>query len=143
MTYKRKQLPKYCRHKATNRAFVRIEGKMYYLGKYNSEASRREYDRIIGEFVANGRQPFHRPDEIRIENLVSRFQDYVHNEQDFCKYSKTRFARVLKRLNRLYGKQLVSQFGPVALKAIRRQYLIAFNSSYVFCITLFYQKNFS
>jgi len=39
MTYKRKQLPKYCRHKATNRAFVRIDGKMYYLGKYGSEAT--------------------------------------------------------------------------------------------------------
>ena len=123
MPYKRKQLPKYCRHKATNRAFVRIEGKMYYLGKYNSEASRREYDRIIGEFVANGRQPFHRPDEIRIENLVARFLDYVYKEQDYCERSQTRFAHVLGRLKHLYGKQLVSQFGPVALKAIRRQYL--------------------
>jgi len=58
MLYSRKQLPKYCRHKSSGRAFVRIGGKMYYLGKYDSEASKREYDRIIAEFVANGRQPF-------------------------------------------------------------------------------------
>jgi hypothetical protein len=51
--YARKQLPKYCRHKSSGRAYVRIGGKMYYLGKYGSEASRREYDRIIAEFVAN------------------------------------------------------------------------------------------
>jgi len=31
---------------------------MYYLGKYGSTASRQEYDRIIAEFVSNGRQPF-------------------------------------------------------------------------------------
>jgi hypothetical protein len=56
MTYQKKQLPKYCKHKSTNRAFVRIDGKMYYLGKYGSDASRREYDRIIAEFLAHGRQ---------------------------------------------------------------------------------------
>jgi len=112
VTYKRKQLPKYCHHKATNRAFVRIEGKMYYLGKYGSDTSRREYDRIIAEFIANGRQPFQRPTEIRIENLVARFLDYVQNEQDYCERSQTRFAHVLGRLKHLYGKQLVSQFGP-------------------------------
>ena len=123
MSYKRKQLPKYCHHKATNRAFVRIGGKMYYLGKYGSEASRREYDRIIGEFVANGRQTFQNPDEILIETLIVRFLDYAETEQNYCESSKIRFARVLSRLNRLYGKQLVSQFGPAALKSIRRQYL--------------------
>jgi len=30
MLYSRKQLPKYCRHKSSGRAFVRIGGKMYY-----------------------------------------------------------------------------------------------------------------
>ena len=63
MTYKRKQLPKYCRHKATNRAFVRIDGQMIYLGKYGSDNSRREYDRIIGEFIANGRQALYAANE--------------------------------------------------------------------------------
>jgi hypothetical protein len=50
MIYARKQLPKYCRHKSSGRAFVRIGGKMYYLGKHGSQASRRKYDRIIAEF---------------------------------------------------------------------------------------------
>ena len=123
MTYYRKQLPKYCLHKATNRAFVRIGGKTYYLGKYGSDTSRREYDRIIGEFIANGRQPFHNPDEILIESLIIRFFDHIEKEQNYCDGSKSRFTHVLRRLNHLYGKQLVSKFGPTALKAIRRQYL--------------------
>ena len=123
MTYYRKQLPKYCLHKGTGRAFVRIGGKTYYLGKHGSETSRREYDRIIAEFIANGRQPFQNPDEILIENLIARFLDHVHNEQDYGNQTQTRFGRVLKKLNHLYGKQRVSQFGPAALKVVRRQYL--------------------
>ena len=67
MPYTKKQLPKYCQHKPTGRAFVRIDGKMFYLGKYGSEASRREYDRIIAEFIANGRQSLRNADEILIE----------------------------------------------------------------------------
>ena len=43
---------------------------VYYLGKYGSEASRQEHDRIIGEFIANGRQAFHDPDEILIESPI-------------------------------------------------------------------------
>jgi len=83
MTYKRKQLPKYCRHKATNRAFVRIGGKAYYLGKYNSEASRREYDRIIGEFLANGRKTNYQSEEVIIENLIGKSLNYIKTERNY------------------------------------------------------------
>ena len=123
MTYARKQLPKYCLHKTTGRAFVRIEGKMYYLGKHGTAASRREYDRIIGEFVANGRQAFRDPDEILVEHLVARFLDYMESECNYCDGTKERLARLLRLLNDLYGKSPVSHFTPTALKAIRRRYL--------------------
>ena len=36
---------------------------MYYLGKHGSDASRREYDRVIAEFIANGRQSFYDQEE--------------------------------------------------------------------------------
>ena len=123
MTYKRKQLPKYCLHKSTGRAFVRIDGKTYYLGKHGSTASRLEYDRIIAEFIANGRQSFQSPDEILVENLIVRFLDYIERERNYCESIKERFRFVLRRVNDLYGKQLVSQFSPSVLKTIRRQYL--------------------
>ena len=63
MTYTKQQLPKYCSHKSSGRAFVRLAGKMHYLGKYGSKASRREYDRLIAEFLANGRKSILDPDE--------------------------------------------------------------------------------
>jgi hypothetical protein len=123
MTYTRKQLPKYCHHKATGRAFVRIGGKMYYLGKYGSEASRREYDRIIAEFVANGRQAFVNSDELLVRSLIVQYLCFIEKERTFVYGYKNHITRTLRTLHDLYGEHLVSQFTPSALKAFRQHYV--------------------
>ena len=48
--------PKYRLHKAWNLAVVTIEGRDFYLGPWKSKASHIEYDRLIGEWLANNRQ---------------------------------------------------------------------------------------
>ena len=113
MTYARKQLPKYCRHKSSGQAFVRIGGKMHYLGKFGSQASRQEYDRLIAEFVSNGRQPTQHPDEILVENLIVQFVDHTEKETGLSGGSFERLQRVLRLLNDLYGKLPVVQFSPM------------------------------
>ena len=123
MPYYRKQLPKYCHHKATGRAFVRIGGKMIYLGKHGSESSRREYDKIIAEFVANGRQAFLTSDELLVEGLIARYLDYVEKELTLGPKTRNKLSVCFRLLNKLYGKQLVIHFSAAALKSIRRQYL--------------------
>ena len=50
------RVPSYRRHKPTGQAVVTINGQDIYLGKWNTAASRAEYDRLIAEFLANGRQ---------------------------------------------------------------------------------------
>ena len=50
------RVPSYRRHKPTNRAVVTINGQDIYLGKWNTAASKAEYDRLIAEFLANGRR---------------------------------------------------------------------------------------
>lgn len=50
------RVPSDRRHKPTGQAVVAINGRDLYLGKWNSTASRAEYDRLIAEFLANGRQ---------------------------------------------------------------------------------------
>ena len=50
------RVPSYRRHKPTGQAVLTINGKDLYLGKWNTAASRGEYDRLIAEFLANGRQ---------------------------------------------------------------------------------------
>jgi hypothetical protein len=50
------KLPKYRHHKASGQALVELSGKPFYLGRYGTPASRREYDRLVTEWLANGRQ---------------------------------------------------------------------------------------
>jgi hypothetical protein len=49
-------LPKYRKHKASGQAIVTLNGRDIYLGPHGTKASKREYDRIIGEWLQNGRQ---------------------------------------------------------------------------------------
>jgi hypothetical protein len=44
--------PKYRKHKASGQAVVTIAGKDHYLGPYGTKASKAEYNRLIGEWMA-------------------------------------------------------------------------------------------
>jgi len=48
-------LPKYRKHRATGQAVVTLSGRYFYLGPHGTRASRLEYDRLIGEWLQNGR----------------------------------------------------------------------------------------
>lgn len=55
------RVPKYAFHMGSGQAVVRLGGIDIYLGKHGSEESRAEYDRLIGEWVLQGRQTPGRP----------------------------------------------------------------------------------
>jgi hypothetical protein len=46
--------PKYRKHKASGQAVVTLGGVDHYLGPHGTKASRREYDRLIGEWLVSG-----------------------------------------------------------------------------------------
>jgi hypothetical protein len=46
-------VPKYCLHKPSGRAYVRIRGKVIYVGVYGAVDSKREYGRLIAELAVN------------------------------------------------------------------------------------------
>jgi hypothetical protein len=48
-------LPKYRKHKASGQAVVTLNGQDHYLGRWKSAASKAEYNRLIGEYLAHGR----------------------------------------------------------------------------------------
>ena len=51
-------VPKYCLHKPSGRAYVRIRGKVVYVGQYGTDESKAEYGRLVTEFaVAAGPAP--------------------------------------------------------------------------------------
>ena len=48
--------PKYRHHKPSGQAVVTLAGVDHYLGPWRSKASELEYDRLIGEWLADGRR---------------------------------------------------------------------------------------
>lgn len=116
-------VPSYRRHKPTGQAVVTINGRDLYLGKWNTAASRAEYDRLIAEFLANGRQLCTGPDRTVVEvlNAYRNFAEgyYRKNGEVTCEYRCIKEA--LKLLRELYGRTTANEFGPLALKAVRQR----------------------
>lgn len=120
----RVRAPAYRRHKASGQAIVSIDRRDFYLGRYGSKASRREYERIVGEWLAAGRRL---PAQdaaagLNIGDLALRYWGwaesyYVKDGQPTSEQHNIRVA--LRRLNRLYESTLAIDFGPLRLKAFR------------------------
>lgn len=114
--------PKYRKHRASGQALVTIGGRDVYLGPHNSAASRREYDRLIAEWLATGRQGRAGADgDLLIVELCSRFWKHAQ-----AYYTPTghpgelgSFKLCLKQLRGLYADTQIAAFDPLALKAVR------------------------
>src|SRR4051812_1074095 len=50
------KIPSYRPHRASGQAVVVLDGRSFYLGKYDTPDSRAEYDRVVAEWLANRRQ---------------------------------------------------------------------------------------
>lgn len=127
----RTRTPKYRRHKASGQAVVTLNGVDHYLGPYRSAASRLEYDRLVSEWLAAGRQLPRAADDshrLTIVEVIARYwawckSYYLFNGKPTGEPARIREA--LKPLRELYGKQPVTSFGPIALKAIRQRWIDA------------------
>ena len=73
-----KTLPKYRKHRPSGRAVVTLDGNYFYLGPYGSKVSRAEYDRVVGEWQANGRKlPTQGAADISINELMLAYVQFV------------------------------------------------------------------
>jgi integrase len=115
--------PKYRKHKATGQAVVTINGRDHYLGPHGSIASRKEYDRLIGEWIANGRAAPPQADVTIVELLATykRFAKSYYGGSG--EYENTLLS--IKPLQTLYCREAVAEFGPLKLKAVRQKMIEA------------------
>ena len=123
--------PKYRLHKASGQALVQINRERTYLGKYGTEKSKEKYRRIVAEWLAAGAKrsansagPFDNVDVITVNELLLAFiqhakQRYVKNGKPTSEIRSYRTA--LRPVRRLYGREPVTTFGPLALVASRQQ----------------------
>jgi hypothetical protein len=71
-------VPKYRKHRATGQAVVTLDGRDFYLGPHNTAASRREYDRLTGEWLANGRTlDSSTSSDITVVELIVRYMKFA------------------------------------------------------------------
>jgi integrase len=117
------RIPQICQHKATNQAVVRLNGHDYYLGRFGSAAAKSGYERLIAEWLANGRQLPNATANFSVNNLILAYwrrceQHYrMPDGQPSSELGLVRLA--MRPLKLLYGKSAAVEFGPMALKAVR------------------------
>lgn len=127
---RKRTVPSYRKHKASGQAVVAFGGVDHYLGPHGSDASINEYDRLIAEFLAGGRNvdKMNLHANYCIAHLLARFWDYAKTY--YVKKGKPTseqcaYKQVIRSIRRLYGTTPIEQFGPLALKACRQVWLDA------------------
>jgi integrase len=122
--------PKYRKHKASGQAVVTIAGRDHYLGPWRTKASKIEYDRLIGEWLAAGRPLSHADanTDFTVVELLARYWKFAeqHYRKDGRPTGEVNNIRLaVKTLKELYGRTNVVNFGPLALKALRQRWIDA------------------
>jgi integrase len=117
------RVPSYRRHKPTGQAVVTINGRDIYLGRWNTAASKAEYDRLIAEFLANGRELRSEIESTVVEiiNAYRKFAEGYYRKNGEVTREYGCIKEALKIVRELYGRTTANEFGPLALKAVRQR----------------------
>ena len=103
-----------------------LNGKDFYLGPHNSAAGRASYDRLIAEWLANGRQ-LPNAVECGALSIAELLVAYLHFAKGYysCDGQPTSEFTcpkdAIRPLRELYSTTAACDFGPLALKAVRQR----------------------
>src|SRR5262245_16623826 len=116
--------PSYRLHKATGQAVVTLDGRDHYLGPHDTPESRAEYDRLIAEWLQHGRSlrrsagPGPAVSEVILAYM--KYADRYYVKDGAPTSEPTNIKHSLKFLRGPYGHTPAADFGPLALKSVRR-----------------------
>ncbi len=76
---KSRPVPNYRKHKPTGQAVATLGGRDHYFGSHNSKTSIAEYDRLIAEWLANGRHLPHDDDgtSFTVNELIVTYWNFA------------------------------------------------------------------
>lgn len=107
-----------------------LQGRDYYLGLWQSKASKFEYDRLIAEWLAAGRPSCGASiaTDLTVTELIAAYWNhaksyYVKNGKPTDTQAGIKVA--LRLLHQLYGHTPASEFGPLALKSLQNHMIDA------------------
>ena len=115
--------PKYRKHRASGQAIVTLDGRDFYLGPHGTRASRREYDRLVAEWMQNGRQlPLESACDLTVSEVCAsywRFAQSYYRKNGQPTREVGIVAESIRFVRHLYGNTNAVNFGPLALKTVR------------------------
>lgn len=106
---------------------VTLNGVDHYLGRHGTKISEREYDRLIGEWLVNGRQL--KEDESTSISIAELCIDYtVRSKAYYRKNGKLtkefeNVKCVMRELREVYGTMPATEFGPIRFKSFRERFV--------------------
>lgn len=115
------RFPAYPRKKhRSGQARIRIRGKDYYLGPWNSLASRKEYARLTAEFAADPQRAARVPIENNSATTVDEIIVAWADENDDGGKEAREILRATVPLSRLFGPTRGEDFDANSLNAVRK-----------------------
>jgi len=116
--------PSYRQHRPSGQAVVTLNGHDFYLGPWKTPQSRAEYDRLIAEWLANGRRlpgKENASGDVVVNEVILAFLKHAEGYYSPEGRELNNFKLSLRPLRDLYGRTPVREFGPRALKAVRQR----------------------
>jgi integrase len=120
------RVPSYRKHKQSGQAIVTLSGKDHLLGKHGTKESRAKYDRLIAEWLADGRRLNVRNLEgLTVSRVLAEYWAYAAkyyvDRQGEISREALHFKAVMTPIKRLYGAAHAVDFGPLALNALQQE----------------------
>jgi hypothetical protein len=80
-TQRRSRIPSYRLHRPSGLAVVTIRSRDIYVGEHDTHESRAKYDRLIAEWLLEGRQsanvPRDNPADLRVSELCLSYREWA------------------------------------------------------------------
>lgn len=118
--------PTYRLHRASGQAIVTLNGRDIYLGPFGTKTSKRAYDRVLGQWLAAGRQLLGYSN-LSVSEMLAAYKHHCrsyYRRPDGTLSEEVRNIEIaIKPLRELYGRANASEFGPRALKTVRQRYI--------------------
>jgi integrase len=122
-------------HKPSGQGVVRLNGHDYYLGKHGTPLSLETYHRLIAEWLASRQSPNPAKQstsshlDISVNQLLLAFWQHAKHHYRNSSGIPTReldnMRDALRPVRKLYGNSPASEFGPLALRAVREDMIQA------------------
>lgn len=116
--------PGYLHHKPSNQAYVRINGRVHYLGRYQSADSHRRYANMMSDYRSGIPVEEHlsraRTRPLTVGEMAEQYFD--HERDRFGPKNKQTYAAkyAMVALTEEHAGLRVTEFGPKALKRIQK-----------------------